>query len=111
MDDPVCNFFCHIAASKLSTKHHVELIKCQSTEIEREQLLDDQNRIQQSIKNITVNQRQRSQRMDSVDASLSPDVLCLVMQSRGKGASSWPNVIPVNEQGLALNKQEIGDSL
>ena len=61
MDDTVCNFFCHIAASKLFTKHHVELITCQSTEIGSEQPLDDQNRIQPSIKNTAVNQRQQSQ--------------------------------------------------
>ena len=60
MDDTVCNFFCQIEASKLFTKHHVELVKCQYTEIGSEQPVDDQSRIQQSIKNTTVNQRQRS---------------------------------------------------
>ena len=57
MDDIVCNFFCHIAASKLFTKHHVELIKCLSTEIESEQSIDDLKRIQQSMKTKTAMSR------------------------------------------------------
>ena len=49
--------------------------------------------------------------MDSIDSSLSPDLLRLVNQSRDKGASSWLNAMPLTDQGLALNKQEFRDSL
>ena len=49
--------------------------------------------------------------MDSIDSSLSPDLLGLVNQSRDKGASSWLNAIPLADQGLAVNKQEFRDSL
>ena len=45
--------------------------------------------------------------MDSIDSSLSPDLLRLVNQSRDKGASSWLNAMPLIDQGLALNKQEL----
>ena len=90
------------AASKLFSKHYVELIKCQIAEMgPSEQSIDDLKRIQQSIKTETAKSR-----MGSVDASSSPDVLCLVMHSRDKRASSWLNAIPLKEQGLALNKQE-----
>ncbi|CAH3198934.1 unnamed protein product, partial [Porites evermanni] len=34
-----------------------------------------------------------------------------VQQTRDKGASSWLNAIPIEEHGLALNKQEFRDSL
>ena len=49
--------------------------------------------------------------MDSIDSSLSPDLLRLVNQSRDMGANSWLNAIPFADQGLALNKQEFRDSL
>ena len=71
-----------------------------------EQSIDDLKRIQNTIKMETAKIR-----MDSIDASLYPDVLCLVIQSRDKGASSWLNTIPLKDQGLALNKQEFRDSL
>ena len=49
--------------------------------------------------------------METVDASLPPDLLPLVNQARDRGASSWLNAIPFEEQGLQLNKQEFRDSL
>ena len=51
------------------------------------------------------------EKMESIDSTLSPDLLRLVNQSRDKGASSWLNVMPLTDQGLALNKQEFRDSL
>ena len=48
--------------------------------------------------------------MEEIDASLSPDLLRLIEQARDKGASSWLNAIPLEEQGLALNKQKFRDS-
>ena len=50
-------------------------------------------------------------RIESIDESLSPDLLQVVQQTRDKGASSWLNAIPIEEHGLALNKQEFSDSL
>ena len=49
--------------------------------------------------------------MESIDSTLSPDLLPLVNQSRDKGASSWLNAMPPADQGLSLNKQEFRDSL
>ena len=50
-------------------------------------------------------------RIERIDESLSPDLLQAVQQTRDKGASSWLNAIPIEEHGLALNKQEFRDSL
>ena len=50
-------------------------------------------------------------RIDRIVESLSPDLLQAVQQTRDKGASSWLNAIPIEEHGLALNKQEFRDSL
>ena len=49
--------------------------------------------------------------MEEIGASLSPDLLRLIEQARGKRASSWLNAMPLEEHGLALNKQEFRDSL
>ena len=49
--------------------------------------------------------------IDRIDESLSPDLLQAVQQTRDKGASSWLNAIPIEEHGLALNKQQFRDSL
>ena len=54
----------------------------------------------------TVKMASAQSRMESIDATLSPDVLQLVNQSRDKGASS----VPLVDQGLVLNKQEFRDS-
>ena len=50
-------------------------------------------------------------RIDKIDESLSPYLLQAVQQTRDEGASSWLNAIPIEEHGLALNKQEFKDSL
>ena len=51
------------------------------------------------------------EKMESIKSTLYPDLLRLVNQSRGKSASSWLNVMPLADQGLALNEQEFRDSL
>ena len=67
-----------------------------------EQSIDDLKRIQPIIETETAKSR-----MDSTGASLSPDVLCLVMQSRDKGSSSLLNALPLKN----LHKKEFKDSL
>ena len=49
--------------------------------------------------------------MGRIDASLPSDPLLQVDQARDKGASSWLNAMPLEEQGLRLNKQDFRDSL
>ena len=50
-------------------------------------------------------------RREAIDASLSPNLLRSTMLARDKGASSWLNAVPLEEQGLTLNKQQFRDSL
>jgi len=50
-------------------------------------------------------------RIDRIDESLSPDLLQALQQTLDKRASSWLNAIPIEENRLALNKQEFRDSL
>ena len=67
---------------------------------------DDLKKHQQSLKVAHLKSK-----METVNASLPSDLLPLVNQARDKGASSWLNAIPLEEQGLVLNKQEFRDSL
>ena len=71
-----------------------------------EQTLEDLKRLQQSLKTTAANMRR-----EAIDASLSPDVLRSTMQARDKDASSWLNTVPLEEQELTLNKQQVWDSL
>ena len=91
-------------ASKLITASHVESIITQSTTMTTTS--EDVKKQQQSIK--AENFRSK---LENIDANLPPDLLRQVTQARDKGASSWLNAIPVEEQGLVLNKQEFRDSL
>ena len=92
------------AASQTITASHVESITTQSTTIPT--AAEDVKKQQQSLK--AENLRLKS---EEIDASLPPDLLRQVTQARDKGASSWLNAIPYEEQGLLLNKQEFRDSL
>ena len=61
---------------------------------------------QQSIK-----RQSAIENRDSIDESLSDNLLTQVEQARDKGASSWLNLLPVDEQGLTLSKEDFRESL
>ena len=95
------------AASKLITAPHVAAIRTQSTFMPvGEQSVEDLTRKQQSLKTMAANLRR-----EAIDASLSPNLLRSTMLARDKGASSWLNAVPLEEQGFTLNKQQFTDSL
>ena len=71
-----------------------------------ERSTEELKRHQQTLKRASAKEK-----TDSIYSSLFPDLLRLVNQSRDKGASSWLNAMPLEDQGLALNKQEFRDSL
>ena len=48
--------------------------------------------------------------MENVDSMLPSDLLWSVNQSRDKVVSSWLTAVPLDGQGLVLNKQEFRDS-
>ena len=94
------------AASKSITTAHVDSITSQSTIMAQgESPTEELKRHHQSLK-----RARDKEKMESIDSTLSPDLLQLVNQSRDKGASSWLNAMPVADQGLALSRQEFKDS-
>ena len=95
------------SASKFFTEHHVESIKFQSeiTNI-NEQLVGKLKRDLQTLKADNTKSK-----IESIHASFNPELLRLARQARDKGASSWLNVIFLEDQGLTLNKQQFRDFL
>ena len=88
------------------TAPHVNSIVTRSPIIPARELMEERKR--------EVNAKRRAaakSRIERIDESLSPNLLQAVQQTRDKGASSWLNAIPIEEHGLALNKQEFRDSL
>ncbi|CAH3033039.1 unnamed protein product, partial [Porites evermanni] len=88
------------------TALHVNFIVTQSSTIPARELMEERKR--------EINAKRRAaakSRIGRVDESLSPDLIQAVQQTRDKEASSWLNAIPIEEHGLALNKQEFRDSL
>ena len=67
---------------------------------------EELKRQNQALKTVSMKSR-----MESIDSTLSSDLLRSVNQSREKGASSWLTAVPLVDQGLVLNKQEFRDSL
>ena len=71
-----------------------------------EQLVEELKRDMRTLK-----AENTKSKIESIDASLNPELLRLTQQARDKGSSSWLNAIPLKDQGLTLNKQEFRDSL
>ena len=95
------------AASTSITTSHVESILTQRPfKTKGDVSTEDRKIYHQSLKTASVKAR-----METIDFSLSNELMRLVNQSRDKGASLWLNAIPLEEQGLAMNKQEFRDSL
>ena len=92
------------AASKAITACHVESIRTQSSIVPPE--AEVAKKQQQSLKSEKIKSK-----VEEIDASLPQPLLRQVAQARDKGASSWLNAIPYENQGLVLNKQEFRDAL
>ena len=88
------------------TAPHVNSIVTQSSTVPARELMEKRK--------CEVNAKRRAaakSRIERIDESLSPNLLQAVQQTRDKRASSWLNAIPIEEHGLALNKQEFRDAL
>ncbi|XP_068759883.1 uncharacterized protein [Montipora capricornis] len=84
--------------SNTFTKQHVESIKFQSGIMNtNEQLVEELKRDLRTLK-----AENTKSKIESIDESLSPELLRLTQQD--KGASSCLNAIPLKDQGLTLNK-------
>ena len=87
------------AASKSITTAHVDSITPQRTFMEPgESSTEELKRHHRQLKMARDNEK-----LESIDSTLSLDLLRLVNQLRDKGASSWLNAMPFADQGLALN--------
>ena len=94
-------------SSVLITKPHVESILSQDMvqkgdKSEVEALKREQRNIKKNNEEIKVAE---------VKAELPVEVVPFFEQARDKGASSWLNALPIEEQGLNLNKEEFRDAL
>ena len=52
-----------------------------------------------------------TRKVESVEKELSSNTLRAVKQSQETGASNWLNVIPLEDQGFTLTKNEFRDAL
>ena len=85
----------------LLTKSHVEAIKHQSTKF-----TNDETEAENAKKQIRLGKGELKAKVQRIDAELEAKTKCIVDQARDTGASSWLNAIPLEEQGLCLNKEE-----
>ena len=95
--------------SKAVTKSHVDSIINQSNIMSpgsdnqsRKEILSDLN---------TVKKTALKEKIDLVDSSVPKDLSSFIKQARDKGASSWLNALPIEQQGFDLNKEEFRDAL
>ena len=65
------------------------------------------------IKADVMNRREKAilSKSDEIENSLEPNTLKAVQQAKETGASSWLNVIPLEEHNFTLNKGEFRDAL
>ena len=92
------------SASKAFTKQHVEFIKSQSEIMNTdEQLVEELKRDMRTLK-----AENTKSKIESIDASLNPELLRLTQQARDKSASSWLNAVPLKDQGLTLISKYLG---
>ena len=97
----------HYSATKTFTKQHVESIKFQIEFMNtNEQLVEELKRDLRTLK-----AESTKSKIESIDASLNPELLRLIQQARDQDASSLLDVMSLKDQGLALNKQEFRGSL
>ena len=65
------------------------------------------------LKNGIIRQRETSlkQQVETLDEKLSSEMIKTITHTRDKGASNWLNVLPLEEEGYVLTKEEFWDSL
>ena len=93
--------------SVLLSKSHVDAIKTQSVK-----MVTDETAVENAKKHIQDGKVEvLKANVERIDSELQPNIKRMVDQARDKGASSWLNAIPLEEQGLCLNKEEFRDAL
>ena len=98
------------ASSLRITEPHVESI------MEQETIMRPTNSNGKTIKEIKIDEKKlkqqtRKENIELIDTKMPPRVLPYVKQARDKGASSWLNAFPIEEQNFVLNKVEFKHAL
>ena len=92
--------------SVLLIKSHVLAIKHQCTEF-----TNDETKAENAKKQIRLGKGELLKaKVQRIDAELEAKTKRMVDQARDTGASSWLNTIPLEEQGLCLDKEEFRDA-
>ena len=97
-------------ASTNITRPHVQSIISQEN-IKRSSNSDGKTTQELGNENKTRNRQWKMEKMDELDRALPDELKAFVEQARDKGASSWLNALPINDQNLTLNKEEFRDAL
>ena len=81
-------------------------------------VIQSQNRLPEEptsmeLKNGIIGQRETrlKQQVETIDEKLSPEMIKTITQAQDKGTSNWLNVLPLEEEGYVLTKEEFWDSL
>ena len=98
------------AASLSLTSPHVESIVAQDVELrERNCNMKTQNQLRSQL--MSAKAERLKVKAVAVYEALPPDSKRFMKQSQDKGASSWVNVIPLEDEGFNVSKEELLDSL
>ena len=98
------------ASSLRITKPHVESI------IEQDSIMRSTNPNGKTTEEIKIDEKRqkqalRKEKIELIDTKLPARVISYVKQARDKGASSWLNALPIEDQQFVLNKGEFKDAL
>ena len=97
-------------ASVNVTKLHVESILEQSM-IMKEKTSDGKTETELKYETRSRISEMKKKKVHSVIETTPDDIKPFLIQARDKGASSWLNALPIQEQNLDLNKEEFKDAL
>ena len=92
------------------TSPHVESIIAQDNCLRKTNISEkDQAQLRSEL--MSAKAARIKEKIDAVHDNLPEDAQRFMEQSQDRGASSWVNAIPIEEEGFNVNKQEFFDSL
>ena len=97
-------------ASRTITKPHVETIVAQEM-IKRETDIDGNSSIDLKNEVARAKTTRKKQQITQIDEQLSEGLKTCAIQARDKGASTWLNAIPREDQNYHLNKNDFKDAI
>ena len=97
-------------ASVLKTKIHVESILDQYTVMREKDIEGNTTKEIEAAYKASKSQTKK-QKMEKADKKTPESMKNFVSQAKDKGASSWLNALPIQEQHLNLNKEQFSDAM